>query len=713
MSNSGKSFLAAALCRIFKQDGYKTAPFKSQNMALNSYITKDGLEIGRAQAMQAEAAGIEPSALMNPILLKPTSHMGSQVVVMGEVYGNLKAMDYYRRKREFIPIIKDAFAKLEEEYDVIVLEGAGSPAEINLRDNDIVNMGMAQMADAPVLLVGDIDRGGVFASLYGTVKLLEEEEQKRIGGLVINKFRGDVDILKPGLSMIEEKIGIPVVGVIPMEEIDIDDEDSLSDRLGNRSQKGENSIDIAVVHFPHISNFTDFNPLEQIEGVSVRYVKQQKELLKPDLVILPGTKNTMADLLWMRENGIEAGILKLAEEDTPVIGICGGYQMLGNVLKDPDGVEGKPGSELRGMGLLQAETVFASQKTRTRVAGIVQADKGIFASGSGRKIEGYEIHMGVTVPVKEEIGLKVQPAVLLEDGRLDGLCSLDGQVFGTYLHGLFDNLEWIGKILETAALKKGKILGQNRESWKEYKERQYDRLADLVRNSIDMDAVYRMMGLEVKKQWIRPEEIEARSMEIIQSEMPAGDWTPEELSVVKRCIHTSADFDYAKNLYFSENAVARCLEIFGSGRGFTIVTDTNMAASGINKSALKTLGGSVCCFMADPKVAEEAKARGVTRAMVSMEYAKRLEGHVIFAVGNAPTALIRLHEMIEAGEIHPDFIIAVPVGFVNVVESKELIVEGNVPCIVARGRKGGSNIAAAICNALMYQLTRTGKTPKK
>ena len=288
MSNSGKSFVAAALCRILRQDGYSVAPFKSQNMALNSYITKDGLEIGRAQAMQAEAAGIAPTVDMNPILLKPTSQMGSQVIVNGEVFGNLRAMDYYRRKTEFIPAVREAFERLESQFDAIVLEGAGSPAEINLRDNDIVNMGMAKIANAPVLLVGDIDRGGVFASLYGTVSLLEPEERARIKGLVINKFRGDVKILEPGLRMIEERLHIPVVGVIPMEQIDLDDEDSLSDRLVRT--KAQDGLDVAVIHLPHISNFTDFNALEHYDGVSLRYVDRPAHLGQPDLILLPERK---------------------------------------------------------------------------------------------------------------------------------------------------------------------------------------------------------------------------------------------------------------------------------------------------------------------------------------------------------------------------------------------------------------------------------------
>ena len=507
MSNSGKSFLAAALCRIFYQDGYRTAPFKSQNMALNSYITDDGLEIGRAQAMQAEAAGISPTAEMNPILLKPTSHMGSQVVIMGEVFGNMKAMDYYRRKPELVPVIKDAFSRLEEQYEVIVLEGAGSPAEINLRENDIVNMGMAEMADAPVLLVGDIDRGGVFASLYGTVKLLSPQEQKRIRGLIINKFRGDVEILRPGLDMIEEKVGIPVVGVIPMEQIDLDDEDSLSERLdagnagGFQTEEGEGQpvLDLAVIHLPHISNFTDFNPLEQGIGARLRYVSRVSQLGQPDLVILPGTKNTMADLAWMRETGLETAIIRLTEEKkVPLIGICGGYQMLGEELQDPEGAEGEPGASMRGMGLLHAETVFASRKTRTRITGRVQAGSGIFSAGQGCVISGYEIHMGVTRALSSRENEKEETAVFLEDGRRDGLCRKDGLVFGTYLHGLFDNEEWTGKLLSRLAEKKGILWRSPEESRRAYKEKQYDRLARLVRENLDMKKIYEIMGLEPK-----------------------------------------------------------------------------------------------------------------------------------------------------------------------------------------------------------------------
>jgi adenosylcobyric acid synthase len=503
MSNSGKSFLVAALCRIFRQDGWKTAPFKSQNMALNSYITKDGLEIGRAQAMQAEAAGIAPTVDMNPILLKPTSQMGSQVIVNGEVMGNMRAMDYYRRKPEFIPVVREAFSRLEEAYDVIVLEGAGSPAEINLRENDIVNMGMAKLADAPVLLVGDIDRGGVFASLYGTVELLEPEERARIKGLVINKFRGDPKILEPGLRMIEERLHIPVVGVIPMEAIDLDDEDSLSDRLTQTAYANaadrERMLDLAVIRLPHISNFTDFNVLERTGGVLLRYVERADQLQTPDLILLPGTKNTMEDLKWLRESGLEPQLVRLNREKAiPVIGICGGYQMLGQWLRDPEGVEGEPGSVMRGIGLLEAETVFAGQKTRTQITGVLADGIRMFAGDispeepdAWKQVSGYEIHMGRTTLTNDASAVA---AFTLADGRMDGLESADGRVFGTYLHGIFDNEALTGRLLARLAQKKGITLADGHESAEDYKERQYDKLADLVRRSLDMEQIYAILN---------------------------------------------------------------------------------------------------------------------------------------------------------------------------------------------------------------------------
>lgn len=484
MSNSGKSFLTAGLCRVFRQDGYKAAPFKSQNMALNSYITKDRLEIGRAQAMQAEAAGIEPDVSMNPILLKPTSNVGSQVIVNGEVYGNMKAMEYYSKKQQFIPEVMKAYNKLASEYDIIVIEGAGSPAEINLKDNDIVNMGLAKLVKAPVLLAGDIDRGGVFASLYGTVKLLDGDEQAMIKGTIINKFRGDVKILEPGLRMIEDKTGIPVVGVVPMEYIDIDDEDSLSDRL--HQNKAGAVVDIAVIYVPHISNFTDFSAFERMDGVSVRYVRKTSDLGQPDLIILPGTKNTMDDLMWLRESGLEALILRASQNGTPVIGICGGFQMLGDELSDPYNVE--HGGQMRGMGLLNTRTVFSESKTRTQIGGRVTDGFGYFDKLKGMDVTGYEIHMGVT----ENLG-GCKPCIVLEDGRTDALLNAEGTVFGSYLHGIFDDGAAAQAVVDKLCEKKGVAPVHRAFDLRAYKEAQYDKLADLIRSSLDMEKVYEIL----------------------------------------------------------------------------------------------------------------------------------------------------------------------------------------------------------------------------
>lgn len=479
MSGAGKSLLAAALCRIFRQDGYRTAPFKSQNMALNSYVTRDGLEMGRAQVMQAEAAGLEPDVRMNPILLKPSSDTGSQVIVNGEIRGQMSAMEYFRYKKQLIPEIMKAYRELEQQYDIIVLEGAGSPAEINLREDDIVNMGMAELADAPVLLAGDIDRGGVFAQLYGTCELLRPEEKARIKGLIVNKFRGDREILAPGLQMLEERVHIPVVGVVPYVYVDVDDEDSLAPRLNRK--KAEKVIDIAVIRLPRLSNFTDFSPLESHPALGVRYVKTPEELGQPDLIILPGTKNTMDDLVWLRESGLEALVRKANAAGTPVLGVCGGYQMLGEELKNPNHTEGNL-DQLKGMGLLPIRTVFSEQKTRTRFQAEVQAEP--FA---GARLDGYEIHMG-------ETEVNGSPFCRLSSGQPDG--CIRGNVCGTYLHGLFDTGELTERLARYLAERKGiSIADLNPLSHSAYVQKQYDILADTVRGSLDMDAVYRMMGI--------------------------------------------------------------------------------------------------------------------------------------------------------------------------------------------------------------------------
>ena len=364
MSNAGKSLLAAALCRIFKQDGYRVAPFKSQNMALNSFITAAGGEMGRAQVVQAEAAGLAPDVRMNPILLKPTTDVGSQVIVNGQVVGNMRAMEYYRRKREFLPAVLDAYAGLDREYDVLVIEGAGSPAEINLKQDDFVNMGLAKLVDAPVLLIGDIDRGGVFAQLYGTIALLESDERARVKGTIINKFRGDRAILEPGLRQLEALCGVPVAGVVPYTRVDIDEEDSLTERFSRTV--GRKLLDLAVIRLPRISNFTDFSPFERYANVSLRYISSVGELGTPDMILLPGTKSTIADLSWLRQSGLEAAICKEAARGTPVFGVCGGYQMLGRSVSDPDGVEAAGLTQIRGLGLLDMTPSSTAKRSSGR-----------------------------------------------------------------------------------------------------------------------------------------------------------------------------------------------------------------------------------------------------------------------------------------------------------------------------------------------------------
>ena len=473
MSNAGKSLLAAGLCRVLRQDGYTVAPFKSQNMALNSFITASGGEMGRAQVVQAEAAGIAPDVRMNPILLKPTTDMGSQVIVNGRPVGNMNAMEYYRRKAEFVPAVLEAYRSLESAYDVVVIEGAGSPAEINLKREDIVNMGLARLVDAPVLLVGDIDRGGVFAQLYGTVALLEEDERARIKGVVVNKFRGDRAILEPGLKTLEELCGVPVAGVVPYLDVDIDDEDSLSARLDRSG--GRRLIDIAVIRLPRISNFTDFAPFERYENVSVRYVDRVGDLHQPDLVLLPGTKSTIADLRWLRQSGLEAAVQRAASAGVPVMGICGGYQMLGRSVADPEGAEAEPGTEIAGMGLLDVDTVFSGEKVQRQTKGVFGSVEGPLRALSGLAYQGYEIHMGRA------------------EGALPVLMQ-NGNVYGTYLHGVFDAPGAADAVLKALCARRGVDFARlGAFDAGAYRERQYDILAQAVRESLDMDLVYRIL----------------------------------------------------------------------------------------------------------------------------------------------------------------------------------------------------------------------------
>jgi adenosylcobyric acid synthase len=509
-SSVGKSILVAALCRIFKQDGYSVCPYKSQNMSLNSYITLDGKEMGRAQVVQAYAAGLEPEVFMNPILLKPTTDKKCQVIVNGKVHSNVSAMEYHNMKLEFSHMLKEGFEEIEKRFDIIVMEGAGSPAEINLRDRDIVNMGMAELVDAPVLLVGDIDKGGVFASLAGTMLLLREEEKPRVKGTIINKFRGDVNILKPGLDMIEDIIKIPCLGVVPYFRLNLEDEDGAVDF----NKKVTNKIDIAVIKLPHISNFTDLDALKIEEDVSVRFIASLEEFGNPDLLIIPGSKNTIEDLMYVRKTGLEEEI-KNYSQNGMVVGICGGYQMLGNTIKDPEEVETSL-KEIEGLKLLDIDTVFEREKVTTRVQAIQAEDSSSvliktegdssfdFAKfenkqGSLTNIYGYEIHMGISTYGKEakplfKIVNKNGEKVDYEDGAVNAY----GNVMGTYIHGIFDGTSFRESVVNELRRRKG-LERKTSITYESLRDKEIDKLAQIVRESLDMEKIYTIMGLQNKK----------------------------------------------------------------------------------------------------------------------------------------------------------------------------------------------------------------------
>ena len=465
MSSAGKSFIVTGLCRLFSRMGYKVAPFKSQNMALNSYVTDEGLEMGRAQVVQAEACGKNPSVHMNPILLKPSSDVGSQVIVHGKSIGNMKADEYYKFKPKLIPEILSSYEKLSEENDLIIIEGAGSPAEINLKENDIVNMGLAKLVDAPVLLVGDIDLGGVFAQLIGTLILLEDEEKERIKGLLINKFRGDVNLLKPGITQLEEKANKKVIGVVPMVKANIEQEDSVTSAFVNKKTEGK--VDIAIIRLPYISNFTDFEVLKLNENANVRFVDKVSEFGNPDLIILPGTKSTIADLRWLKQE-------KLADEiicsKAPIVGICGGYQMLGEEIEDPDQIE--TGGQEKGLGLLAHKTILDSEKTTKQVSGTFENLTGIFEVLNGIDYEGYEIHNGKT--------------------EITGKTTREN-ILGTYVHGIFDK----GNIASILVNHLSNIeVDASNLDYQKYKMDQYDLIADAIEESINIEELKKIIGLE-------------------------------------------------------------------------------------------------------------------------------------------------------------------------------------------------------------------------
>ncbi|CAH0166505.1 Cobyric acid synthase [Peribacillus sp. Bi96] len=489
-SDVGKSLICTAFCRVFSNKGFRVVPFKSQNMALNSYVTLDGGEIGRAQGVQAEAARITATTDMNPILLKPKQDMVSEVIVHGKHFLDMNAKSYRNQfVQEAMPIIRKSVEKLQDEYDIIVLEGAGSPAEINLKDRDIANMRMAKLADAAVILVADIDRGGVFASIIGTLALLDQDERDCVKGIIINKFRGMRELLDDGIEWVEKETGIPVLGVLPYLEVNIEAEDSLalSSLRFKKPKTAEFPIDVAVLRFPRISNFTDVDPFFDEPGVGVRLVGSIHELGNPDLLILPGTKNTMEDLEWIMRMGLDGPIKKLREQGTIIFGICGGFQMLGTKLFDPDAVEGN-GENAVGLSLLPVETVFQADKKTVQMEGVLSA--GVMEGEMN--LNGFEIHLGRTTLESE-----VRPFLLLKDGREDGAISTDNKVMGTYLHGIFHNRLFTRLLVNQIRRNKGlEEVKENVQSDLERREEAYNLLASHLEENIDMETIYQWLQLE-------------------------------------------------------------------------------------------------------------------------------------------------------------------------------------------------------------------------
>lgn len=493
-SSSGKSLITAALCRIFHQDGFRVAPFKAQNMSNNSFVTRDGLEMGRAQVVLAYAAGLEPDVRMNPVLLKPSSDTGSQVVLQGKPSFIMNAKEWHDTRNRLRCTIKECYESIALENEIMVIEGAGSPAEINLKENDIVNMGMANMADSPVIIVGDIDRGGVFASLVGTMELLENDERARVKGFIINKFRGDTGLLKDGLEKLEEMTSVPVLGVVPWIEHAIDEEDGVSNRFECKNYP-KSDIDICIIRLPHISNYTDFLPLENVGGVTVRWCDSKDKIGSPDLLIIPGTKTTVIDLKKLKESGVADEIIAYAKRGNTVFGVCGGFQMMGKVIYDPDHCESSADYET-GLGLLDMKTSFFPQKITEQVkAQICKSCFWLFPGLSGSFVNGYEIHMG-----KTEFGDEAVPLLYGTDRNgkkfINGVTDKTGKIAGTYLHGLFDSSRITTGVIN--ALRKKKGLEIIRDEIMEHQvklNKDIDYLAGIVKGSIDMDAIYKIMGI--------------------------------------------------------------------------------------------------------------------------------------------------------------------------------------------------------------------------
>lgn len=480
-SNAGKSILTTALCRILLQDGLSVAPFKSQNMSLNSYVTRNGEEMGRAQVVQAQAARLDPDVRMNPILLKPNSDTGSQIIVMGKPVGNMNVESYMDYKPTAFLQAMEAYDSLAAEHDVIVMEGAGSPAEVNLKHHDIVNMPMARYAGANVLLIGDIDRGGVFASFLGTMEILDEWERELVAGFIINRFRGRKSLLDDALDFTLTRTGKPVLGVVDyLANLGLPEEDSVGFKNGiyDGRRDSDKEIELAIIDLPHISNFTDLEPFLAEPDVNLRIVRSPDDLKCPAAVILPGSKNVVKDLIWLRDSGLAARIADFAGNNVPVVGVCGGFQMLGSLIRDPHGLESNEG-EIQGLALLKMETVLEKDKTLTRKKGNHLA--------SGLAVHGYEIHHGQTVS-------KHQPLLDFRDGQMAGASSENGRIWGSYLHGIFDDdtfRRWFldGLRADRNLAKMGKVVAPYDL------EPAFDRLADAVRSQIDMTQVYHLLGL--------------------------------------------------------------------------------------------------------------------------------------------------------------------------------------------------------------------------
>ena len=487
-SGVGKSLLTAAFCRYFYQAGYKVAPFKAQNMALNSFVTERGEEMGRAQAYQAEACGLKPEVAMNPILLKPSGDNNSQVILMGKSNGTRNAKNYYAQYQKHQQIVLSALEEMKNKFDLIIIEGAGSPAEINLKKTDLVNMFIAEKADAPVLLVGDIDRGGVFAWLKGTYDLLNKNEQNRIMGFIINKFRGDVELLQPGIEQFEDMVGKPVLGVVPyFKDMVIDEEDSIPQRFYSAEKNVQGILDIAVIELPRISNFTDLSPLAPDPSISLRYVRHPAQMGSPDLIIIPGSKNTVDDMVFLNQQCLTREILKCHQTGSMILGICGGFQMLGKKINDPKNLESLE-NKVEGLGLFDFETTLGAEKL-TRQIQLETVKSRVFPEGI--QCEGYEIHMGQTA-----FGTPYPTLFSASNGDNPmsfGIINETGTVLGTYLHGFFDKDLFRENVLRYIRSEKGLPEPQTSFDYEQFRTRELDRLADLIKTSIDMETIERKL----------------------------------------------------------------------------------------------------------------------------------------------------------------------------------------------------------------------------